>query len=277
VFFVIAFANLVAGRRPMVLDEPRGVFHYPIRGTEADWSGRLQLPSLFSLMQESAVFNAEDHGWGAETLDPLGISWVLLRVSVRMDAFPRWRDVLCVETWPRSQDRMLFHRDFRFHLPGGEGGQTPLGGATTSWVLVDSASHRPRRPTSIPYDRASSEPDRHALGFDAPAIAPVAGLCDGPPAIVKYADACDIDRNLHVNNTRYVAWCVDAVNRSAIDYAAITGIDINYLSEVKFGQKVQIFVQEKTFGTDSAFMVEGREAVQSTAVFRAVLHTCKKT
>lgn len=257
------------------MENPCGVFDYPIRGTETDWSDRLQLTALFSLMQESAVFNADEHGWGAKTLDPLGISWVLLRVSVRMEAFPRWRDVLRVETWPRNQDRMLFHRDFLFSRPDVAGGQTALGAATTSWVLVDTLTHRPRRPTSIPYDHARSEPDRHALEFDAPAIAAVAGLCDGPPAIVKYADACDIDRNLHVNNTRYITWCVDAVNRSAIDYAAITGIDINYLSEVKFGQKVMIYVQEKTDGPEHVFFVEGREAEKSLAVFRAILYTCQ--
>ena len=103
-------------------------------------------------------------------------------------------------------------------------------------------------------------------------IPPVPGLCDGDPALVKYADACDIDRNLHVNNTRYVAWCVDTVNRIASDRPVITGIDINYLSEVKFGSKIHIFAKTEAFGQGRRFLVEGRETELSTAVFRAILY-----
>ena len=220
------------------MDHPRGHYRYTIRGTETDWSDRLMLPALFSLMQESAVFNAEEHGWGADTLDPLGICWVLVRVSVRMTDFPRWRDVLRVETWPRDLDRLVFLRDFSFGVGSNEASSPIIGGATTSWVLVDRDSHRPRRPSAIPYDSSCTEPGKKAVGFDAVALRPVPGLCDGNPALVKYADACDIDRNLHVNNTRYVAWCVDTVNRIVSDRPIITGIDINYLSEVKFGAKI---------------------------------------
>lgn len=249
-----------------------GSYRYTIRGTETDWSDRLSLPALFSLMQESAVFNAEEHGWGADTLDPLHICWVLIRVSVRMNEFPRWRDVLRVETWPRDLDRLVFLRDFSFGFESGGVSSSSIGGATTSWVLVDRDTHRPRRPGSIPYDPSCTEPGRKAVGFDASAIPPVPGLCDGNPALVKYADACDIDRNLHVNNSRYVAWCVDTVARLASDRPVLTGIDINYLSEVKFGSKVHIFANMESAGKERRFHVEGREAVLSTAVFRAILY-----
>lgn len=258
------------------MEDTRGHYDYRVRGTETDWSDRLQLSALFSLMQESAVFNAEEHGWGADTLDPLNICWVLMRVSVRLRRFPRWRDILHVHTWPRDLDRLIFLRDFRFSLSEGEGTDVEIGGATTSWVLVDRDTHRPKRPDAIPYDSADTQPGSLALGFSAEAIAPFPGLCDGPPAIVKYADACDIDRNLHVNNTRYVAWSVDAVNRLSPDRPVLSGIDIHYLSEVKFGDKILLHACAEAGETGMRFLVEGREAVRSTPVFRAILYADKE-
>lgn len=247
------------------------MYRYPVRGTETDWADRLQMGALFSLMQESAVSNAEENGWGTPVLDPLRICWVLLRVSVRLDVFPRWQDVLQVETWPRELDRLFFLRDFRFRLET-EGGSTDIGGATSSWILVDTGTRRPRRPGVIPYDLSRTEPGRLSIGFTAPVLPAVEGLCDGEPAIVKYADACDIDRNLHVNNTRYVAWCVDAVHRIDSGRPVLSGIDINYLAEARFGDKVRIHARREGTPTGARYPVEGREAGTDTPVFRAILY-----
>jgi acyl-ACP thioesterase len=179
---------------------------YPIRGTDTDWADRLQLSALFSLMQESALSNAETCGWGPDVLDPLGVRWVLLRVSVRMEVFPTWRDLLYVEPWPRGLDRLLFLRDFSFWLPGKDGNRgNRIGGATSSWVLVDMHTRKLRRPDIVPADPDRVRPDLCALASNAPPLTTPSGLCDGEPVIIKYADACDIDRNLHVNNT-FVAW-----------------------------------------------------------------------
>ncbi len=247
---------------------------YPIRGTDTDWADKLQLSALFSLMQESALNNAETCGWGPDVLDPLGVRWVLLRVSVRMEAFPTWRDSLYVETWPRGLDRLLFLRDFSFWLPGKDGGRrVRIGGATSSWVLVDMHTRKLRRPDIVPTDPDRVRPDLRALESNAPSLSARTGLSEGTPVIVKYADACDIDRNLHVNNTRYVAWSVDAIHCLVDDRPRLGGIDIQYVSEARFGDKLAVYaVAESSDKGCRVFHVEGCEALSGRSVFRAILY-----
>lgn len=246
---------------------------YSIRGTDTDWADRLQLSALFSLMQESALSNAETCGWGPDVLDPLGVRWVLLRVSVRMEDFPTWRDELYVETWPRGLERLLFLRDFTFWLPSGDGNRrVRIGGATSSWVLVDMHTRKLRRPDVVPSDPDRVRPDLCALLANAPSLPAWPGLCDKEPTIVKYADACDIDRNLHVNNTRYVAWSVDAVHRLVTDRPLLSGIDIQYISEARFGDKLAVYADAQPSEKGRVFHVEGCDAPTGRSVFRAILY-----
>jgi hypothetical protein len=97
----------------------------------------------------------------------------------------------------------------------------------------------------------------------------------------------DIDYNGHVNNTRYIQWVQDTIAPGILEAAARMRLDINYLSEVKFGETVEIWsaaidsvdaagtgVATGGFGAaDWAYAFEGRRA--GAAVFRAELQIRK--
>ena len=91
----------------------------------------------------------------------------------------------------------------------------------------------------------------------------------GENTIVKYADFSEIDRNHHVNNTRYVAWCLDAVHNRSLDQGDILGIDINYNSEIHFGEKVVLFFREEE---NKELHVDGFVASGDRIAFSAVLY-----
>ena len=62
--------------------------------------------------------------------------------------------------------------------------------------------------------------------------------------IIKYADYNELDRNRHVNNSRYTAWAYDALFKNGYDVSRIEDIIINYNSEVLAGEKVELFLAE---------------------------------
>ena len=64
------------------------------------------------------------------------------------------------------------------------------------------------------------------------------------PVIIKYADYNELDRNRHVNNSRYTAWAYDALFKQGIDVSLIEDIIINYNSEVLAGEKVELFISQ---------------------------------
>lgn len=281
-----------------------GLYRYDIRGTDTDYHDRLHLASLFALMQEAAYHNAENLGMGASQLDPAGYCWLLARISVRMLRLPRWTETMSVETWSRGPRKLLFLRDFIFYA-GTPDQSEVIGQATSEWLIAHKETHRPVRPDKLldPGRLTAYLSQPAALDFDCPklpalltagdesdAVKVGTALRRGSPILVKYADFSDIDRNQHVNNTRYVAWAVDAVqafcgcedertNRPALPDQRVTGLDIQYISEVLFGSKIQLYACDcRTVPAceagDSARMVlvEGQLAETGKAVFRARVH-----
>jgi acyl-ACP thioesterase len=245
-------------------------YTYQVLGTDTDYKDRLQMDALFSMLQEAASVNASDQGWGYEKLDGDDYCWILLRISAFMEHLPAWRDQIVIETWSRGAEKLYFHRDFIIRNQKGE----RLGAASSVWILADRSSHKPVRPGQVFGEERLRFDEKSVLTQEPPKLKTtynvdqmISGTCMDN-SIVKYADFSEIDRNLHVNNTRYVAWSVDAAHRHSLEQGDIIGIDICYLSEIRFGEKVLLFYKDD----DSSVHIDGFcENSQKTA-FSACLY-----
>jgi medium-chain acyl-[acyl-carrier-protein] hydrolase len=240
-----------------------GPYTFAIRGTDTDWRDRLHLFSLFSFMQESAYANAEAGGLGSSFLDRQGFCWMLIRISVRMNSLPKWGETLTVKTWSRGCRKLTFLRDYEFFSSAGE----QIGSASSEWLIGSSVDHRPQRPDSILADRRLPEDSRAV--FPEPIQRPPR-LPENPeelPVLTVYADFSDIDRNGHVNNTRYVAWCLNALHAAIQPACAeVRCLDIHYVNEVRRGDKILVWHRPGDLGEH---FIEARRAVDDAVVFRA--------
>lgn len=106
-----------------------------------------------------------------------------------------------------------------------------------------------------------------SLPFDAPKVDADEAMAAANPVLRHVCRASDIDRNLHVNNTRYIAWCLDALQTAEVDSDPVVGIDMNYLSELRLSDEALLFVGTPSDGT---VLVEGRRS-DGSPVFRARL------
>lgn len=228
-------------------------YHFQVFGPDVNFQDKLHLHSLFGMLQEAASRSAAEHGWGAEAMDKHNACWLLLRMSVTMSKLPSWQDQVTVSTWSRGFERIYFLRDFLIHDSLGH----EIGKATSMWIAADKNSHRPIRPVLFAEISEEASIDKCVL-YDIPPkldsiqLDLLAHESEGP-SIVKYADYSEIDRNLHVNNTRYIAWSMDAAHSEALSKCDILSVDINYLSEIKFKEKVDLYVKED----DDIILVDG--------------------
>ena len=104
--------------------------------------------------------------------------------------------------------------------------------------------------------------EKLSLGEQCPKLK-IPGLNDGDkPLITKFADYTELDHNNHVNNTRYLAWVFDALYKGGFKVHDVCDININYISEVKSGQKVDIYCRDNN---DSLLVYGYRE--DDTGVF----------
>jgi acyl-CoA thioesterase FadM len=183
----------------------KGKYSFKVRTYECDAAGLATMPSICNYLQEAASIHAGELGFSKSDFDHSGenISWVLTRLIVNMEAYPKWGDEVIIETFPRGGRRIAAWRDFEIKDSDG----TVLGVATSEWMIIDLSA---RKTVAIPQSVLSCIDD---------SIVPVLG--DNPfsklrfpndcpnPVFSSHAQKSHIDLNGHVNNVRYIEWMLE--------------------------------------------------------------------
>ncbi|MDR1786948.1 MAG: acyl-ACP thioesterase [Treponema sp.] len=247
---------------------------HPVRFTAVDRSDRLSLAAAFDLFQEAALCHAESLGVGRDSLARTGQVWVLSRMSVYMERRPRFGERMTVETWPRGWEKLFAVRDYRIEAPEGN---TAVRGRS-GWLILDIEKRRPLRVQPVVENLPSNE-GRSAFSALPPGLGERPGLQQTARRTALYSD---IDFNGHVNNARYIQWIEDALPEGILEGAHAMRLDVNYLSEVKRGEAVELWTgtfAPEGAGADmprspsAAIALEGRRPEDGKAVLRAELVT----
>jgi medium-chain acyl-[acyl-carrier-protein] hydrolase len=203
---------------------------FTVHSFDADAFGLLSPAALAGYLQEAAGRSAESLGVGLTRLNQLGLTWVLARQQLVLDAAVRRGDPLTVETWPTGLDRLAALRDFRLRRGGQE-----VGRALTTWFALDLASRRPVRPATILPEsfRAQTE---HVLPAGAPPLPELEAVEIDRRFQVRFAD---IDANLHVTNGSYLAWALEAVDEATWRERRVASFDVQFLAECRLGAFVR--------------------------------------
>ena len=210
-----------------------------LRACHCDMSGAWKPSSVLETMQETAGVHSRIFGLSRDVMDAMNIAWVVSRLTVKFDRLPRINEKLTIETYPTPNRHLFFPRTHIFRDESGE----QIGCANSLWVLMDLTE---RKLTSSP-EVLAHMPDN--AGMPAPA---------GMPATVKQLGGevltgsiapkyTDLDLNRHVNNTKYMDWCMNALGIEIMQEKCITAFDINYDAEILPGADIRT---ELTFDGD---------------------------
>lgn len=215
------------------------------KATECGIGDRLYASVLIGDLQEAAEQSSFSLGYGTDFLKENNICWIILRMHIEIDRLPLWHETFKIRTWATGLEKIYYGREFEVYDSSGN----RIGKATSTWILADWNTHRPvianKRPELPPAFVQSTDLvfGKKCPKIDLPDKADVAGASD-KPVIIKYADYTELDRNRHVNNSRYTAWAYDALFKSGYDVSSVKEILINYNSEVKQGDKVELYIAD---------------------------------
>ena len=101
------------------LDQHPSGLDVTVTSWDVDANQRLTTTALGRYMQESAEVNAASMGAGLEDLAREGQTWVLYGLLIRIARYPRFRDRISIETWPRELVGRRAMRDFRIRDAAG--------------------------------------------------------------------------------------------------------------------------------------------------------------
>ena len=151
----------------------------------------------------SAGNHAAALGWGAADLRLRGLSWVLSRLTLDVDALPAWQKEAVVSTWPSGAHRLWALREFRLSDPAG----AVFAKATSGWLIVRLDSKRPSRPPEELAPLSAAFPPRLIDDRFDDLVSPSA-TAGGPSFTVR---RFDLDLNGHANNVALVRWLLESL------------------------------------------------------------------
>lgn len=200
-----------------------------IRSHEVDRHGRLYPVILMKYLQGIASEHATQLGISVRQLKTIGLTWVLSRMHVLMERYPRRGEIIKIRTWPVNREGLFSVRDFE--LLDSAGGL--IGAATTSWAVLDLASRRPVR-------IADKLPDYPLLPVrsleDSFATLPI--LKEPENRVCLPVLRVDLDFNRHVNNTVYTGWGLEAAPARVAEGFVPMEIEIGFRAEVFYGDSI---------------------------------------
>lgn len=199
---------------------------FKIRSSESAPSGRVKLQSVCDLLQETAGNHALELNFDISQLHERNLTWVLQRLTVEMNRYPKWRDTVTVQTWPSSGDSLRAYRDFLML----DENENELGRAISYWIIIDLESRRPVRIPEEILELAPASVD-HVLPVTKERLDKKSRYDDSKTFDVRRSD---LDVNRHVNNVKYIEWALEAYP----ELMEVTRLDIEFHAECSYGDRI---------------------------------------
>jgi len=232
---------------------------YAIRSYEINAGARLSIPSIFNLLQDAASSHARELGVSVPQLLASNYTWMLSRIYLKMDQYPGWGDAIQVHTWPSGIQRVFALRDFDIHQ-----NDSRIGSCISAWIIIDTANHRPVRPTSFaeqlnPVDR------EHVLDNPLNKLPMLKTPQTEKQFSVRYRD---LDINQHVNNVSYIEWLLECIPDRIENDRRLSELEINFLGEALHNDTVlarccQLDEKGTRMAHDILRETDGRELIRA--------------
>jgi len=211
-------------------------FH--INDAAVDCFGRLKPSMLLFYVQEVAGIHASSLGAGYDALALKNLFWAILRTHVQITRLPRSGETIRVETWPMPTSRVAYPRSVvAYDAAGNE-----VFRAISLWCLMDTVS------------RAMVLPGKSGVLVNGtlrgnelavPGSLAVKGLQNTASRTVRFSD---LDRNGHMNNTRYLEWMGDLLPSAFHREHTPREFTVCYHSEAMEGEPLDIHYELKEDG-----------------------------
>ena len=194
-------------------------------------NGYLRYTELCNLLQLTAATHSETGGFSFIDMQQFDQAWVLSRMRLEITKMPKWKDVITVKTWINSLENSRSVRAIEVFVNGEK-----CVGAETFWAVFNTRTRRPEG-MALPHDHCEKYPNDRAtlLPFSKIEIPENKELLFERKVVLS-----DLDIVNHVNNVKYLEWCLDLLDENSILEQKITSLEMNFLKELSLKDQVAI-------------------------------------
>lgn len=210
-----------------------GIFEkkWVLNFTQCYSSGQLKYSELNNILQATASEHAEHIGFGYKEMLDVNQSWVLSRMLIEISVLPQYTESITVRTWIQNFTGSSSQRNFELLR-----NEQVIASASSLWVVFNLKKRRPDK-LGLNTDHMIYHPEKYATKHAVDKI-------DSTPEFNILEDyrvrLSDLDIAHHANNVKYMEWCFDAMSPEQVLAADINQIEMNFLKELHYNDRVQI-------------------------------------
>ena len=232
--------------------EPIYVQHFTITDNTVDCYGRLKPAMILYFVQEVAGKHVDVISMDYDALAKKGMIWAIIRQRVQITRLPRRGETIRVETWPMPTTRVAYPRSVVAYDENGN----EVFRSISIWVLMDINSRNMILPGKSGISVVGT---LRGMELAAPSALPAKILSSHRQRSVCFTD---LDRNGHMNNTRYMDWIDDLLPSPFHRQHELKEFTVCYLSETREGQALDMhwdFLEEGIVQVDAHRITEEKD------------------
>ena len=224
--------------------EPLYVQNFEVTDIAVDRYGRMKPSMILFIAQEVAGRHCNILSVDYDTLARQRMFWAVTRHRVQITRLPERGETIRVETWPMPTTRVAYPRSvIAYDETGNECFR-----AISLWVLMNLDTRNMILPGKSGISVVGT-----LRGME---LASPSGLV--PKELINHRQrpVCftDLDRNGHMNNTRYLDWIDDLLPSAFHEAHQVKEFTVCYLSEAREGQNLDLhwdFLEEGCVQVDA--------------------------
>lgn len=209
---------------------------WEINFTQCAPNGYLKYVDLCNLLQLTAAEHSILGGLSFNDMQQHHQAWVLSRIRVEIEALPKWQEKVVVKTWIESLEGNKSIRNIEMYL-----NNRKIAGATTYWAVFNTKL-RKSEPLALPHEHFEKFQEQHATSKS---FSRINVLQQTQKIRERNVVLSDLDIVNHVNNTKYLEWCLDALHPNSILKQEIIALEMNFLRELNLFEIAELHSNDK--------------------------------
>jgi len=196
----------------------------PVTPAQKDSHGRLNMSAILYFAQEAAGKHAAALGAGWDELQKKNLFWAVIRTRAEVE------DAVCgdeivLKTWPLPTSRTAYPRC----VMGYDRDGTLLFKLVSLWVLMDVNTRAMVLPGK------SGVKVLGAVEGNEPELPKGLPFTEQEQTCYKTVEQCHLDKNGHMNNTRYLDWVMELAGEKATQ-----NVELCYFNEGRLGDQMEL-------------------------------------
>lgn len=213
-------------------------------------NGYLKYTDLCNILQLTAAAHSEMGGISFTDMQEFNQAWVLSRMRIEILNLPKWKDTVTVKTWILNLENSRSVRALEMYVNGQK-----MVGCETFWAVFNTKNRRPEV-LALPHEHFIKYPENNSTleNIKKINVSDVSKTISNRKILLS-----DLDIVNHVNNVKYLEWCLDLADYKLILSRKLKSFDMNFMKELMFEDVVSI--QELNTNTKSIYTISKEDKI----------------